>query len=242
LEHKKKTCSYDITIITLKQEKRKSDSFVVGVDEAGRGAVIGPLVISGICIDEKKLDYLNRIGVKDSKMLTKQKRKELFKMIKNISNAIYIVKLSPTVIDQWTSMHKLNELEALAVSKILESLYPFKIAIIDAPSTPTSYQRYIEKWLQRVPTNKLLIESKADKKYVITAAASIIAKVIRDEEIQKIITTTGIDVGSGYPSDPRTRAILKELIKKHPEFVRHSWKTIKALSTNSIIHWLLEES
>ena len=70
---------------------------------------------------------------------------------------------------------------------------------------------------------KLVLEHKADLNYPVVSAASILAKVTRDAEIEKIKKEIGVDFGSGYMSDPRTSEFLKKNYKKYPEIFRKSW-------------------
>jgi ribonuclease HII len=199
-----------------------------GIDEAGRGPIIGPLVMAGCMIEEKDIPKLKALGVKDSKLLTKSKREELFDKIMAIS-VHYILIVEPEEIDAALNHPELNLnwLEALKIAEIINNLKPDKV-IIDAPSTNiAAFQEYLLKHLENQEIN-LQLEHKADEKYEVVSAASILAKVIRDREIEKISKEHG-NVGSGYPSDPHTKEFLKKNWDKHDKIFRKTWETYKRL-------------
>jgi len=198
---------------------------ILGIDEAGRGPVIGPMVIAGICINEEKEKELMKIGVKDSKELTKEERERLFNEILKIVDKYKIEIIPPSKIDEYVYKRKLNLLEIKTMIKIIEDLKADKI-IIDSP------MRNAEKVSTHIKSkishpSEIIVEIKADKKYPIVSAASILAKVIRDREIDKIKEITGIDFGSGYPSDPKTIKAIRENYDILAEFIRKSWKTVR---------------
>jgi len=210
---------------------------VAGVDDAGRGCVIGPLVIAGVLMKEEDLPKLVRLGVKDSKLLSPHKREVLSAEIRGIAEKYAVVKLTPSEIDAIVlagrKLHKLNWLEAQAMARVLETLKPDK-AYVDASDV---VEKRFEKDILDCLTFKLDVvsEHKADRNYPIVSAASIIAKVERDTEIAKLAETFG-NFGSGYPSDPRTIRFLEQCLEKscdYPEFVRRSWKPAKKVMANS---------
>ncbi len=201
--------------------------FKLGIDEAGRGPVIGPLVIVGIEIPEDKEEKLKEIGVKDSKELTEEQREELYKEIEKIVDKIYIKKVWPMEINEWMSKGKsLNELELKYFAEIINESRADEI-YIDAPSpNPNNFKLKLLPLLKR--DVKIIAENKADKKYPIVSAASIIAKVERDKEIEKLKEKFG-DFGSGYPSDPKTRKFLEEHWEEIIDYIRVKWKTFKEI-------------
>ena len=97
---------------------------VAGVDEAGRGCVIGPLVIAGVLAKEEILPVLTKLGVKDSKLLSPQKRESLAVEIRRLTDKHIIVKLSPLEIDRVVEsgrkLHKLNRLEAENMARCVD--------------------------------------------------------------------------------------------------------------------------
>jgi ribonuclease HII len=206
---------------------------VCGVDDAGRGPVIGPLIIAGVLIDEKELDRLINLGVKDSKLLSPARRSQLAPEIIKIAVNHHVVSLSPAEIDEVVEtggrLHRLNRLEAHAMAKVITSLRP-DIAYVDASDVLP--QRYADHIAEKVPFEvKIVSEHKADRTYPVVSAASIIAKVERDKAVAELAKTYG-KMGSGYLSDPETIAFLENWMKTYgayPEFVRKSWSPAKKI-------------
>jgi ribonuclease HII len=202
---------------------------VCGVDEAGRGPVIGPLVIAGILIDEDDEYKLKNIGVKDSKLLDRKQRDDLFKKILTIVKDYKIISLTPDIIDEHLKSDKsnLNMLEAKATSEILNYLKPEK-AIIDLPDrNQERYQDFIKRDLHNKEV-KLVTEHKADFNYPSVGAASILAKVTRDNYIDFLKDKFGEDFGSGYTSDEKTIKFLeKHWNNTKIHFIRKEWATWK---------------
>ncbi len=201
---------------------------IAGVDEAGRGPVIGPLVVAGVLAEEDDLEWLKKIGVKDSKQLTKSKRERIFDEI--VSTFEYTtVFITPQEIDSTRkSGISLNLLEASAFCRIINKLTP-KIAYIDCVGINT--RKFEENILKNLNVEcSLVVEHKADANHPVVSAASIVAKVLRDREIENLKVEYG-DFGSGYPSDPKTINFLEEAIfsGELPEFVRKSWATVERI-------------
>jgi len=204
---------------------------IAGVDDAGRGSAVGPLVIAGILVKEEDLSKLAELGVKDSKLLTPHRREILAPQIKKIAQKHTIIKLSPRQIDDIVlngrKLHKLNWLEAKTMAQIIEELRPDK-AYVDA--SDVLEERFKQQILECLSFKiQIVSEHKADRNYPIVAAASIVAKVERDSEIARLAKVYG-DFGSGYPSDPKTVAFLKRYVEKeseYPDFVRKSWKPVQ---------------
>ena len=202
-----------------------------GVEEAGRGPVIGPLVMCGVLIDEKDEDKLRAIGAKDSKLLTPRTREILFDQIKNMVKDYKIIITQPAEIDKvlLSKDSNLNWLEADTSAKLINALKPDK-AILDCPSPNIkAYKEYIRKKLDNKKV-VLVAEHKADVKYPVVSAASIIAKVTRDREIEKIKKKIGIDCGYGYPSDEITKEFLKKHYKDFPDIFRKTWSSYKRVA------------
>ena len=196
----------------------------LGIDEAGRGPVIGPMVMAGIVIPIDKHQELIDIGVKDSKLLSKQKRSKLFSFLtKNFSYKYYVI--TPREIDShvFSSDSSLNMLELIYTVKLINHFDNIQRAIIDCPSTNIASYRNI--LLSKINKDiELVVEHSADKNHVEVGAASIIAKVIRDKLIDDLKQQIGIDFGSGYPSDPLTQDFLEKFFDKY-DFFRKSWSS-----------------
>ncbi|MEM1536661.1 MAG: ribonuclease HII [Candidatus Bathyarchaeia archaeon] len=210
---------------------------VAGVDDAGRGSVIGPLVIAGILVDSEDVPKLVRLGVKDSKLLSPNRREALAAEIKRIAKKHVVVKLSPAEIDRVVmtgmKLHRLNWLEAQAMARVIELLHP-DIAYVDA--SDVLEERFKQQILEFLPFKiEIVSEHKADRKYPVVSAASIIAKVERDHEIAELKAKYG-DFGCGYPTDPKTIEFLRrclETFKEYPEFVRRSWKPARKVKNEN---------
>ncbi|AAR38918.1 NEQ063 [Nanoarchaeum equitans Kin4-M] len=184
-----------------------------GVDEAGRGPIIGPMVIALVIGDS---GYLKELGVKDSKLLTKEQREELFNEIVKNSLVKYEI-VSPSLIDRYN----LNELEAKVTANLINSIEDeISHIVIDSPERPENYKLRILKYLKK--RVKIITKNKGEEDPLV-AAASIVAKVIRDREIEKIKEQTGIDFGSGYPSDKRTRKALEQYYRILKPYIRKKW-------------------
>jgi len=210
---------------------------IAGVDDAGRGPIIGPLAIAGVLLKEEDLPKLTALGVKDSKLLTPHKRRQLAQEIKKLALKCHLVMLSPAEIDKVANkgkkLHSLNRLEAKAMAKAIEVLKP-DIAYVDASDVLA--QRFKDHITENLPFKvQIISEHKADRNYPIVSAASIIAKVERDKAIHALKEKYG-EIGSGYASDPKTIKFLEKWIKRakaYPNFVRKSWKPAKKLKTEA---------
>ncbi len=204
---------------------------VAGVDDAGRGSVIGSLVIAGVMMKDEDLPKLTQLGVKDSKLLSPHRREILAAEIKQIAQKYSIIKLAPKEIDNVVQtgrkLHRLNRLEAQAMAKVIEMLKP-EIAYVDA--SDVLEERFKQHILECLSFKvEIVSEHKADRNYPIVSAASIIAKVERDKEIAEL-TNKYRDLGCGYPADPKTISFLQQCLEKlgeYPDFVRKSWKPAK---------------
>ena len=201
---------------------------VAGVDEAGRGCVVGPLVVAGIAVKSENLQALSDLGVKDSKLLSVKKRETLCPEIIKLSEKHHVIKVPPAQIDKVVessrTLHKLNRLEAQTMAKILEVLRPDEAYVDAADVLEKRFGNHISECLRN--KTKIVSEHKADRTYPVVSAASIIAKVERDGEIAKLKAKHG-DFGSGYLTDEKTMAFLKRLLQAngdYPSFIRKSWK------------------
>jgi len=205
---------------------------IVGIDEAGRGPVIGPLVLCGVCIEEKRLKNLERLGIKDSKKLSPKRRTILDRKIRKICD-YHIITISASDIDNLRSKDvNLNEIEKIAITKIISHFNP-DLAIVDSVDVnPERFRKEIKEIVNE--DIEVIAEHGADDKYSIVGAASILAKVERDTEVEKIKNKYKVDLGSGYPSDPKTQAFLKRYkFENLPDFVRKSWNTSQKLKDKS---------
>lgn len=203
---------------------------IAGIDEAGRGPVIGPLVIAGIVIEPTQEDALIEWGVRDSKQLTPRRREALEHRIHQLANQVEILEISAKEIDtQRQQKRSLNILEAQWMAQVLNKLN-WDIAYVDA--SDVNAERYGRQISAQLKTkNKVVSEHKADSAYPVVAAASVLAKVRRDQRIVELHQSYG-NFGSGYPNDPKTRQFLSDWIKTHstfPDIVRKTWETARSI-------------
>ena len=202
---------------------------ILGIDEAGRGSVLGPMVIAGVIIPEKMEKVLERMGVKDSKRLTPNRRTILSRKLKKMFEYESVVISALEIEKMRADGINLNDIEKNAMRDLIIRLNPEK-AIVDAVDVKAErFQNYL---CESTGVN-VIAEHKADDKYIEVSAASIIAKAERDAQIAEInkeyIKTGGI--GSGYPSDPTTKKFLNNYTyDEMPEFVRKSWATVSKMN------------
>jgi len=201
---------------------------IAGIDEAGKGPVLGPMCVAGLMVDENKLDRFVKLGVKDSKKLTPKKREALSVEIKKVADKIFILEVSPGQIDELRKVMTMNEIMVACYVKVLEELKP-ESAFVDAADVIA--ERFGENIKKKYSSDlNITSEHKADGKYPIVSAASILAKVRRDELVRNIEKKAGTEIGSGYPSDRKTIMFLENWVREHgslPDFARSSWETSK---------------
>jgi ribonuclease HII len=203
---------------------------ISGVDEAGRGPVIGPLVVAGVTLKDDSELIIN--GVRDSKKLSPNRREILARKIKDIAIKYEIVVIPAEDIDDMRKVITLNEIEVNAFVKVISKIEP-KICYVD--SADVNDKRFGNDILSQLSFKPDIISKhKADDIYPIVGAASILAKTRRDEEVRKIekvlIKKLGLPLGSGYPADVITQKFLREWMNRFgdlPPYTRRSWKTAK---------------
>jgi ribonuclease HII len=208
---------------------------LLGADEAGKGPVLGSMFVAGLVIDEEKLFDLASFGVRDSKQLTPARREVLAKKISGIAHDQYILEVSPQVIDELRSVMTMNDLMVRSFAQVLQKLQADK-AILDAADV--NEERFAErvKNASNSPMN-IIAEHRADQRHQIVSAASILAKVRRDQSIRELERLHNCKMGSGYPSDPETIKFLETWVgdkKELPPFARHSWATAQRIKASFI--------
>jgi ribonuclease HII len=167
---------------------------ICGVDEAGKGSVLGPMVIAAVGISSE--DILEGIQVRDSKLLCAKERERLYKIIKKKCQ-VATVRLDAQQIDIIRRDMTLNEAVARSHAKVIVKLSP-DIAYLDACDVNTfRYAEMVKNHL--VLPCEIISEHHADEKFPVVSAASIIAKVTRDRAIATLAKKYGT-IGSGYPS------------------------------------------
>lgn len=216
---------------------------ICGVDEAGRGPVIGPLVVAGIKLEDDS--KLKEFKVKDSKKITPKRRRILTKMITEITLDYEILVIPAKDIDDMRKVMTLNEIEVNAFTKIIKKLRP-ELCYVD--SADVNENRFGDDILSGLSFKPIIVSKhKADNKYPIVSAASILAKTRRDQEVQNIAkeldNKLNLPLGSGYPADPITQKFLKTWVDKFgklPPYTRHSWKTAQNILNEKNIRKLDE--
>lgn len=217
---------------------------ILGIDDAGRGPVIGPMILAGCLMDGKTARELKKLGVRDSKQLTEKRREFLAEEIKEKVEVFETVIVSPEEIDTLLKEGtNLNEVEAMACAKIINKINSAskfregKIKVIlDCPSTSiVKWQDSLKMKIDDLSNLEISCEHKADQNHVEVSAASVIAKSTREKEMEKLKSVYGKEMGSGYTSDPVTRKFLKTNIKKfnNSGIFRKSWSTWKETASAS---------
>ncbi len=203
---------------------------VVGIDEAGRGPVIGPMIIAGVLIDDRDSRRLAEIGVADSKKLSPKRRDKLFAEITGMVRCFHIERLEPAVIDGLRPKSNLNRLEVEVMARILRYLRPNLAQVGSVDVIPS---RFRDALLREVALPMEIVSvHHAEDRFPAVAAASIVAKVAREAAIAALREEYG-DFGSGYPSDPKTREFISRWFESErslPPIVRKSWKTAKIIA------------
>ena len=205
---------------------------IAGIDEAGRGPMIGPMVICGILVEVECLRELQAIGVRDSKLLSPSRRFELKKDIEQIAQRIDIRAVSAEDIDRRRIYTTLNEIEVVEFASIAKSLNPEELYLDAVDVVPDRFGVKVAALSGLSPQEvRIVSEHKADSTYPIVSAASILAKVERDRIISSYHEVYG-QFGSGYPTDPKTINFVKALVRNNqelPPIIRKSWGSVRKI-------------
>ena len=200
---------------------------ICGVDDAGRGSMIGPMVIAGISIEKKNIPKLRKLGVRDSKKLSPKKRELLYKEIIKLVDDYHVIRIPPKTIDKYVFEHNLNHLEAKKMADVISYLQS-DISYVD--SCDVNAPRFGREISDLSNKSKVRSYHYADSRFVVVSAASIIAKVSRDRSIARL--NKNYEFGSGYPSDKKSVNFVKKLVsakKPLPSSVRKSWKPVQKI-------------
>ncbi|MBD3247536.1 ribonuclease HII [Candidatus Pacearchaeota archaeon] len=197
------------------------------------------MVLAGVLIDEKILKEFKKLDVKDSKMLTSKRREFLASKIKKKADIFEVALAFPKEIDgQNHNGIDLNKVEAIKAAEIINKINKgFKKikVVIDCPSVGIEkWAKYLMTHIKNPSTLDISCEHKADVNHVAVAAASIIAKSVRESEMAKLKDKFGPQIGSGYCSDPHTCKFLEKYAKKHEKdgLFRKTWSTWKNACAN----------
>jgi len=213
---------------------------VLGIDEAGRGPVIGSMFIGGFLVDESDLDELEELGVKDSKKLSDKKRESLREKIDSIGET-FLKEVTASDIDDLREVMSLNEIELKGFADLIDRAEADKV-FMDLPEP--NAERFIGKVKDLMDSStdaEFTAEHGADDTFPVVSAASIVAKSARENHVEELKKKYGYDFKSGYPHDSPTIEFLEKYLEEYgelPEETRLSWSTaeriIKEGSQNSL--------
>ncbi|KAJ2745769.1 hypothetical protein GGI20_001886 [Coemansia sp. BCRC 34301] len=228
-----------------------NSGYVLGVDEAGRGPVLGPMVYATCFCLESAYASLSSMGFADSKQLTEEQRDKLFMVLQEPhvqAHTGWSVRcISPQDISQCMlrrSKYNLNSLAHDATIQLIRDALARGISLrrvfIDTVGPPHTYQKRLQELF---PGIDITVAKKADSLYPIVSAASICAKVTRDAHLtnwvfqeSRLQSQISRKYGSGYPSDPNTVRWLKQSVDHvfgFPSIIRFSWSTCVKLLDDS---------
>ncbi|MGI0133109.1 MAG: ribonuclease HII [Thermoplasmata archaeon] len=202
---------------------------MLGIDEAGRGSWIGPLVVGGFVLGRERERRLLDLGVADSKTLSPRRREEIFAALEDVGQRLTVT-LTPKHLDPWVREGKLNELEARAFARLVRRARPTEVHV-DAcdPVAPRFGARVLT--LSRHACT-MDARHRADVDVPVVSAASIVAKVARDRAIARLERSIGEPIGSGYPSDPATQRFVRSFVGREGDgasWLRRSWAPTQRL-------------
>lgn len=209
---------------------------VLGIDEAGRGPVIGSMFIGGFMIEEKDLEKVRKLGVKDSKKLSDKKRERLAEKLREIGEP-FLKEIEASEIDELREVMSLNEIEIQGFTDVIERADADRI-IVDLPGP--NGDRFIRKMKAELPSRfserDFTAEHGADDSFPIVSAASIIAKSARENHVDELKEKYGYDFKSGYPHDQPTISFLEKYLEERgdlPPETRRSWSTAQRILKES---------
>ncbi|KRT80029.1 hypothetical protein AMK59_7019, partial [Oryctes borbonicus] len=236
----------------------KTSPCILGIDEAGRGPVLGPMVYGIAFCPAKEQIQLSGLKCVDSKALTEEARDNIFENICTSTNFLgwAVEVISPkTICNNMLSRTKysLNQISmdsAIGLIKAaIEAGVNIEYIYVDTVGPPDKYQAYLSSIF---PQPRITVAKKADSIYPIVSAASICAKVTRDhalsvwnfQEFQNEKDAIVEKFGSGYPGDPITKKFLIDhcdMVFGYPALVRFSWQTAERALASSAYHVEWEE-
>ncbi len=201
--------------------------WLIGADEAGRGSLVGEMIVAVAAVPEELIEDLIEVGVKDSKRLTPQSRAKLYKYLSSkIPFSVEPVK--PEDIDRENLTVLTENALTRAASRVFQMVGgPSNVSrvVVDKYGRVLKLRIFLRKIGYHGP---IIVEEKADDKYIEVSAASIIAKYVRDSRLRVLSYMYGVE-GTGYPSDERTvEWVLRVLAEgRRPRIIRYSWGTLE---------------
>ncbi|KAL7109158.1 hypothetical protein ACP275_06G157900 [Erythranthe tilingii] len=227
--------------------KWASTPCIMGIDEAGRGPVLGPMVYGCLYCARSYQKTLSTLSFADSKTLKEEKREELFESLKTDESIGWDVdvidprELSAKMLKK--NKINLNEISHNSAIGLIQKALNLGVLLTEVYlDTVGDPEKYRVKLSERFPNIKFVVAKKADSLYPVVSGASIVAKVTRDRALRNWVleeTAEGLhkNFGSGYPGDPQTKSWLedhKHSIFGFPSLVRFSWGTCTAYSKDLV--------
>ncbi|WEL23018.1 ribonuclease HII [Candidatus Nanohalovita haloferacivicina] len=205
---------------------------VLGIDEAGRGPVIGSMFVGGFLIEENDIEKIEELGVKDSKKLSEKKRESIRDQLEEYGEA-FLKEVTAEEIDELRGVMSLNEIEVKAFTDVIGRTEADKV-IVDLPEP--NAERFINKLKDQLPDRfggvEFVAEHGADDTFPVVSAASIVAKSARETHIEELKQKYGYDFASGYPHDSPTTEFLEKYVEEKGELppeTRKSWSTAERI-------------
>jgi ribonuclease HII len=198
---------------------------IVGVDEAGRGAWLGPLVVAAVAVPFERLTDIRTAGARDSKELSPAAREAVYGRIVRLGRCRSVT-IVPRTIDRSVDRGELNLLEARAFARLVRELAPHTAYVDACDADAQRFGRTVAAMAGSAA--HVVARHKADRDHPLVGAASIVAKVRRDRAIARLAERLGDEIGSGYPSDARTIDFVRRTVApgaRTPEWLRRSWAT-----------------
>ncbi len=207
---------------------------VLGVDEAGRGAVLGPLVVAGVCLEEGELARLSELGVRDSKTVPRGRRRTLVRAIARSGARGRVVVVPAGTVDR----ENLTSLEREAVLVLIRDLDPRRV-VVDTPVGPPAIRGFRDSLASRsgIPRDAIAVVPRADRDHPAVAAASLLAKVVRDAYVVSLRHEYG-DFGWGYPGEAKVQALLAAWCAEGgalPPICRTRWRCVQDLLSRHLL-------
>ena len=195
---------------------------------------MGPLVIGGFAVATDRLSALTSLGVRDSKQLSPARREEIYTGLGRLGRRLSIL-LSPATVDRYVRHGRLNHLEAQTFGRLVRRAGASSVFVDACDPVADRFGREVVGWARvDVP---IISEHRADERYPVVSAASIVAKVRRDRAIEQLRRSVGSGLGSGYPSDDATCAFVRSVLEgggPTPPWIRQSWRTMGRLKPRPV--------
>lgn len=196
---------------------------VVGLDEAGRGAWIGPLVVGAVAVPRERLRTVAGTGARDSKTLSPGRRETILERLRSCASVASRGAL-PEEVDRHVAEHGLNRLEARLFGELAGTFAPAEARVDACDANARRFGGAVAH--HAGPQVRVIARHRMDATDPLVGAASIVAKVSRDRAIRELAEQLGEEIGSGYPSDPTTVEFVHRWTGSHdglPPWLRRSW-------------------